>query len=70
MVETKKEKDVDSSEVQGKARGAVQYCNHATESTIHNGGKPWKYILIPHNAVKINMSFDSLVKNYEYTEKC
>jgi len=67
LVETKKERDVDSSDVQEKARAAVQYCSHATEFTIRNGGKPWKYILIPHNAVKINMSVDNLAKAYEYT---
>ena len=68
LVETKKEKDVDSSDVQEKARAAVQYCAHATEFTTRNGGKPWKYILIPHNAVKINMSVDNLVKAYEYAK--
>ena len=69
LVETKKEKDVDSSDVQEKARAAVQYCAHATEFTTRNGGKPWKYILIPHNAVKINMSVDNLVKAYEYAKE-
>lgn len=69
LVETKKERDVDSSDVQEKARAAVQYCAHATKFTIRNGGKPWKYILIPHNAVKINMSVDNLVKAYEYAEE-
>ena len=66
LVETKKERDVDSSDVQEKARAAVQYCTHATEFTTRNGGKPWKYILIPHIAVKINMSVDRLVRAYEY----
>jgi type III restriction enzyme len=69
LVETKKERDVDSSDVQEKARAAVQYCAHATEFTTRNGGKPWKYILIPHNAVKINMSVDNLVKAYEYAKE-
>ena len=68
LIETKKERDVDSSDVQEKARAAVQYCTHATKFTTRNGGKPWKYILIPHNAVKINMSFDKLVTAYEYAE--
>ncbi len=66
LVETKKERDVDSSDVQKKARAAVQYCAYATEFTIRNEGKHWKYILIPHNAVKINMSFDKLVRTYGY----
>lgn len=69
LVETKKESDVDSSDVQEKARAAVQYCAYATEFTTHHEGKPWKYVLIPHNAVKINMSVDNLVKAYEYAEE-
>ncbi|MBU4414059.1 MAG: DEAD/DEAH box helicase family protein [Proteobacteria bacterium] len=69
LVETKKESDVDSSDVQEKARAAVQYCTHATEFTARNGGKLWKYILIPHNAVQLNMSIDRLVRAYEYTER-
>jgi len=68
LVETKKEGDIDSSDVQEKARAADQYCTHATEFTTHNGGKPWKYVLIPHNAVMGNMSVEYLVKNFEYTE--
>ena len=70
LVETKKEKDVDSSDVQEKAQAAVQYCTHATEFTTRNGGKPWKYILIPHNAVQLNMSVDKLVRAYEYAKGC
>ena len=66
MVETKKEGDIETSDGQEKAQAALQYCNYATEFTIQNGGKPWKYILIPHNAVMVNMSFDTLVRNYEY----
>jgi len=31
----------------------------------YNTGKPWKYVLIPHNAVQANMSFDTLARRYE-----
>ncbi|MDP8226864.1 MAG: type III restriction endonuclease subunit R, partial [Candidatus Celaenobacter polaris] len=68
MVETKKEGDIDSSDVQEKARAALQYCTHATDYTTDNGGKPWIYVLIPHNAVMGNMSVDYLVKNFEYKD--
>ena len=68
MVETKKEGDIDSSAVQQKARAADQYCTHATEFTTRNSGKPWKYILIPHNAVMGNMSVEYLMKNFEYKD--
>ena len=69
LVETKKEGDIDSSDVQEKARAAVQYCTYATEFTTRNEGKAWKYVLIPHNVVKINMSVDNLVKAYEYVKE-
>ncbi len=68
LVETKKEGDINSSDVQEKARAADQYCAHATEYTTRNGGKPWKYVLIPHNAVMGNMSVEYLMKNFEYKD--
>lgn len=69
LIETKKEGDIDSAEVKEKANAALEYCSHATEFTAKNAGKPWKYILIPHNAVMINMTFDALVESYEYPYK-
>lgn len=68
LVETKKKKDITTEEVQGKAKAALTYCENATEFTINNGGKPWKYVLIPHDAVMLNMSFEFLVTEYEYKE--
>jgi len=65
MVETKKEGDIESSDVQEKTQAALQYCKHATNFTTQNGGKPWKYVLIPHNAVQANMSFEYLAGIYE-----
>jgi type III restriction enzyme len=66
MIETKKEGDIDTAEVQEKSQVALTYCINATEFTAQNGGKPWKYILIPHDVVKLNMGFDTLTKHYEY----
>ena len=66
LVETKKVGDIETADVQEKAQAALQYCRHATEFTTQNGGKPWKYVLIPHNAVMLNMSFNLLAKQNEY----
>ncbi|MGA3286390.1 MAG: DEAD/DEAH box helicase family protein [Bacteroidota bacterium] len=66
MVETKKEGDIESTEVQDKSRAAMEFCKHASDYTIKNHGKPWKYVLIPHGAVQVNMSFGHLVKQYEF----
>lgn len=66
MIETKKQADVASSEVKEKANAALQYCKHATEFTSNHRGKPWKYILIPHDVVMLNMSFSHLMQQNEY----
>lgn len=65
MVETKKESDIESVEVQDKSRAALEYCKHATDYTTKNHGKPWKYVLIPHGAVQVNMSFGFLVGRFK-----
>ncbi|MGC9975431.1 MAG: DEAD/DEAH box helicase family protein [Syntrophales bacterium] len=65
MIETKKEADIETSDVQEKTAAALLYCNNASEFTTQNGGKPWKYILIPHNAVMFNMSFETLAREFE-----
>jgi len=66
MIEIKREGDIDDTEVRDKAIAAMEYCKYASEYTLQNEGKAWKYVLIPHNAVQLNMSFDFLVKQYEF----
>jgi len=64
LVETKKEADVEISEVQEKAKAALEYCKYASDYTEKNGGKPWKYLLIPHNEVSISYSFSFFVSKF------
>jgi len=68
MAETKKEGDISNDEVREKAQAALTYCRTATEFTSLHGGKPWRYLLIPHNAVMTNMSFATLAKQFEVIE--
>lgn len=65
MVETKKEMDIDTNEVQDKAKAAVEYCKYASEYTTSNEGKPWKYLLVPHDQVLLSMSFSKLVGSFK-----
>ena len=51
MVETKARVDIDSEEVQAKARAAARWCKHASEYAVGIGAKPWKYLLVPHDEV-------------------
>jgi len=68
LVETKKAQDIYSEEVQEKKRSAMEYCKYASEYTAGHGGKPWKYLLIPHDAVMFNMSFENFAKTFEEKE--
>jgi type III restriction enzyme len=49
MVETKARKDLDSVEVRAKAASAAKWCAYASDYSKKIGGKPWVYILLPHD---------------------
>ncbi len=69
LIETKMHKDINSDEVKEKAKAALTYCNNATQFALKYGKKPWKYVLISHEAVKVNMGFETLCAEYEYKER-
>ena len=51
MVETKARNEMESDEVKAKAHAGALWCKHASEHAESNGAKPWKYLLVPHDAV-------------------
>lgn len=51
MVETKARADVNTQVVQAKAAAALRWCLHASNFTASVGGKPWKYLLVPHDEI-------------------
>ena len=65
MVETKKQREMEDAQVLSKAHAALDYCKHATEDNKQVAGKPWRYVLIPHDMVMVNMSLEYLVGRYE-----
>ncbi|MBU2614989.1 MAG: DEAD/DEAH box helicase family protein, partial [Elusimicrobia bacterium] len=62
MIEIKAESDINDADVQEKANAGKKYCKTVTEYNLKNGGKPWKYNLVPHTAVALNRSFNSLIE--------
>jgi len=60
MLEPKARNDMQDPEVMAKKDSAVRWCRHATEHAAKNSGKPWKYLLIPHDAIAENMSISGL----------
>jgi len=64
LIETKKAADMQTDEVQAKARAAATWCAHATDYATANGSKGWRYLLIPHDAVLVNATLGTLASTY------
>ncbi len=64
MLESKAKNEMTSPEVLAKKQAAVLWCERATAHTLSNGGKPWKYVLIPHDAIAENMTLRALVLQF------
>lgn len=62
MAEVKAARDMNTENVYEKARAAIKYCESATLWNKDIGGKPWEYILLPHDEVRLNSSFKYLAK--------
>jgi type III restriction enzyme len=64
MLEPKMAKQMKDDDVLAKRDVAVQWCGFASEHARSYGGKPWRYVLIPHDAIAENVTVDFLVKQY------
>ena len=64
VVEIKDPDEVDSVEVQAKARASTEWCVHASAHASEHGGKPWRYLLIPDEAVLYTATIDGMVARY------
>jgi type III restriction enzyme len=64
MLEPKSRRDMEDPEVQAKKDAAVKWCQDATDHNMKQGGKPWKYLLIPHDVVAENMSLSGLAAQF------
>ena len=64
ICEPKRADEVDDVDVQAKAKAAIEWCKMATVHEKQNDGKPWKYLLIPHDAIRSSATLDGLVASY------
>jgi type III restriction enzyme len=64
MLEAKARNDMDNAEVLAKKDAAVQWCSRATSHAVSHGGKPWIYLLIPHDAIWENMTLAGLANQF------
>jgi len=50
--------------VLAKKEAAVKWCELASRHNGQNGGRPWKYAIIPHDAVADNMTLEGLIAQF------
>ena len=65
MIEPKSKDKMQDSDVLQKAEAAKIYCEYATEYNLENGGKPWHYLLIPHDEINKSVSLSYLISKYK-----
>jgi type III restriction enzyme len=64
ICEPKRADQMQDPVVQAKAKAAKTWCQHAADHERKHGGKPWRYVLIPHDAIADNMTVSGLVERY------
>ncbi len=64
MLEPKASNQMTDPVVLAKKEAAIRWCRNASDYALANGGKPWRYVLIPHNAIAVNMTLDGLAGQF------
>ncbi len=64
MLEPKMATQMQDKDVLAKRDVAIQWCGWASDHARTYGGKPWRYALIPHDAIAENMTLEFLLKHY------
>lgn len=65
LCEPKRADQMQNVDVIAKKTAAFEWCKHASEHAQQHGGKPWSYLLIPHDAISGNMTLEGLASRYE-----
>ena len=63
MLEPKASNEMQDPVVLAKRDVAVTWCENASNYSVQHGGKPWKYVLIPHDKIADNYSLTGIVSN-------
>jgi type III restriction enzyme len=64
MLEPKMSTQMTDPQVLAKKEVAVKWCQQASDYMQQHGGKPWSYVLIPHDAIAENMTLQGLATRF------
>lgn len=70
MLEPKASNQMEDSIVLAKKDAAIKWCKNASDYAAANGGKPWRYVLIPHTSIAVNMTVDGLAGQFGCEAEC
>lgn len=63
MLEPKASNQMADPVVLAKKEAAINWCKNASDYALAHGGKPWRYVLIPHTAIAVNMTLRGLTQH-------
>ncbi len=64
MLEPKMRKELDDPIVLAKKNSAIKWCVNASDHAKTYGGKPWRYVLIPHDEIAENITLGGLAGRF------
>ena len=64
MLEPKRRDEMQDDDVQAKKKVAEIWCQNATNHAKTYNGKPWQYLLIPHDVIAENMTLQGLAAQF------
>ena len=68
IVEIKARGQMEDETVLAKAKAARTWVGHANVHARTYGGKPWRYLLVPHDAVRENATVAGLAARFSLAE--
>ena len=64
ILESKASNQMDDPIVLAKKEAALKWCSNASNHSRSFGGKPWRYLLIPHNEIATNITLEALATRF------
>ncbi|MEQ1530005.1 MAG: DEAD/DEAH box helicase family protein [Methylococcales bacterium] len=64
LIEPKRADQLNSAEVQLKARAAIRWCGYANEHAKNSSNKAWFYLLVPHDAIVLGRTLSNIKAEY------
>jgi type III restriction enzyme len=64
MLEPKASNQMDDPIGIAKKEAALKWCTNASNYTCSHSGKPWRYVLIPHNEIATNITLNALAARF------